>query len=335
MPVANTTVYVDNHRHGAQSVTTLEGAPFELSVLMLNADALVHIWSDPQMAPHRDRRVGVWYWEVGMLPERCARPTGWSTRSGARASTCGRPSEASSDRPVLKHPLAIEPPGADLADRATSGCPRTASSSASSSTTRACSPQEPARPRQGIPRRRSVPTTAPRWSSRRSTPGPSGPRPARCARPPGPDRHPHRRRPLRARSRCGLLPIARLLRLAAPQRRLGLTIASAMAAGTPAIATGWSGNLEFMTPRTRVLVPYRPASTSAPTQSRTRRRDPGPNPTRMRCRGDAAALRAPGPRAATRRRAVVATSMTPSAADVPAPMVHGSVQDASPDRRPR
>ena len=37
---------------------------------------------------------------------------------------------------------------------------------------------------------------------------------------------------------------------------LGLTIASAMAAGTPAIATGWSGNLEFMDDDVAVLVPY-------------------------------------------------------------------------------
>jgi glycosyltransferase involved in cell wall biosynthesis len=37
---------------------------------------------------------------------------------------------------------------------------------------------------------------------------------------------------------------------------LGLTLASAMAAGTPAIATGWSGNLEFMTPENSILCPY-------------------------------------------------------------------------------
>ena len=37
---------------------------------------------------------------------------------------------------------------------------------------------------------------------------------------------------------------------------LGLTIASAMSAGIPAIATGWSGNLEFMTADNSVLVPY-------------------------------------------------------------------------------
>jgi glycosyltransferase involved in cell wall biosynthesis len=36
----------------------------------------------------------------------------------------------------------------------------------------------------------------------------------------------------------------------------GLTIAEAMAAGKPAIATGYSGNLEFMTPENSYLVPY-------------------------------------------------------------------------------
>jgi glycosyltransferase involved in cell wall biosynthesis len=37
---------------------------------------------------------------------------------------------------------------------------------------------------------------------------------------------------------------------------LGLTIATAMAAGTPAIATGWSGNMEFMNAQNSVLVAY-------------------------------------------------------------------------------
>ena len=36
----------------------------------------------------------------------------------------------------------------------------------------------------------------------------------------------------------------------------GLTIAEAMALGKPAIATGYSGNLEFMTPENSYLVPY-------------------------------------------------------------------------------
>ena len=37
----------------------------------------------------------------------------------------------------------------------------------------------------------------------------------------------------------------------------GLTMAEAMAAGRPVIGTGYSGNLEFMTPDTSVLVPVR------------------------------------------------------------------------------
>ena len=36
----------------------------------------------------------------------------------------------------------------------------------------------------------------------------------------------------------------------------GLTLAEAMAAGRPVIATGYSGNLEFMTADTAVLIPY-------------------------------------------------------------------------------
>lgn len=37
----------------------------------------------------------------------------------------------------------------------------------------------------------------------------------------------------------------------------GLSLAAAMAAGKPVIATGWSGNLEFMDSESSVLVPYR------------------------------------------------------------------------------
>ncbi|QGG96332.1 glycosyltransferase [Actinomarinicola tropica] len=36
----------------------------------------------------------------------------------------------------------------------------------------------------------------------------------------------------------------------------GLTMASAMAAGKPVVATGYSGNLQFMTPENSILVPY-------------------------------------------------------------------------------
>ena len=37
----------------------------------------------------------------------------------------------------------------------------------------------------------------------------------------------------------------------------GLTLAEAMALGKPVIATGYSGNLDFMTPETSYLVPWR------------------------------------------------------------------------------
>jgi glycosyltransferase involved in cell wall biosynthesis len=51
----------------------------------------------------------------------------------------------------------------------------------------------------------------------------------------------------------------------------GLTIAEAMALGKPAIATGYSGNLDFMTPANSYLVPYRlapiPAGTPYPTET--------------------------------------------------------------------
>jgi 2-polyprenyl-3-methyl-5-hydroxy-6-metoxy-1,4-benzoquinol methylase/glycosyltransferase involved in cell wall biosynthesis len=40
----------------------------------------------------------------------------------------------------------------------------------------------------------------------------------------------------------------------------GLTLAEAMALGKPVIATGYSGNLDFMTPETSYLVPWKPGS---------------------------------------------------------------------------
>jgi glycosyltransferase involved in cell wall biosynthesis len=43
----------------------------------------------------------------------------------------------------------------------------------------------------------------------------------------------------------------------------GLTLAEAMAAGRPVIATGFSGNLDFMTPATSYLVGWRPARVEA------------------------------------------------------------------------
>lgn len=44
---------------------------------------------------------------------------------------------------------------------------------------------------------------------------------------------------------------------------LGLTMAEAMAWGKPVIATGYSGNLEFMTPENSFLVPWQPAEIPA------------------------------------------------------------------------
>ncbi len=44
---------------------------------------------------------------------------------------------------------------------------------------------------------------------------------------------------------------------------LGLTMGEAMALGKPVIATGYSGNLDFMTPQTAYLVPWKPTSVPA------------------------------------------------------------------------
>ncbi len=68
-----------------------------------------------------------------------------------------------------------------------------------------------------------------------------------CATPRRPRGHPRRRRlPRRRRRRTALIVRVRLLRLAAPQRGLRPDDGRGHGAGKPVIATGYSGNLEFM-----------------------------------------------------------------------------------------
>ena len=62
----------------------------------------------------------------------------------------------------------------------------------------------------------------------------------------------------------------------------GLTLAEAMAVARPVIGTAYSGNLEFMTPETSVLIPYEKVRVPFGC---------GPYPPRTACR-----LRQPGPR---------------------------------------
>jgi len=258
LPVATCTVHVDNHRHTAQPVTTLEGAPFALSVIMLNADALLHLWNDHRLVPHRDRRrVGVWYWEVGILPEPMRPAFGLVDEVWCASDHIKESLEAFADRPVVKHPLALTP----------------------------TIPTSMTRPDLGLPEDRFLFGFVFDYSSVFERKNPAGLVDAYCEAF-GPDDGamlvlktihaelwPAAAAQVReaAAGRDDILFIDgflsslemraffQLLDAYVSLHRaegLGLTIASAMAAGVPAIATGWSGNLEFMNEENSVLVPY-------------------------------------------------------------------------------
>ncbi len=258
LPVASSAVVVDRHRHTAQPVTTLEGAPFAMSLLMLNADGLLHLWGDPQLVAHRERRrVGVWYWEVGILPE-SMRPAFalvdevWCVSDYVKSSL-----EPFADRPVVKHPLALTP----------------------------TIPTALTRPDLGLPEDRFLCGFVFDYTSVVERKNPVGViNVYRHAFGPDDgamlvlktihaDLWPHAAARVReaADGRDDIVFIDgfltslemraffQLIDVYVSLHRaegLGLTLASAMAAGVPTVATGWSGNLEFMDEANSVLVPY-------------------------------------------------------------------------------
>jgi glycosyltransferase involved in cell wall biosynthesis len=259
LPVATTTVRVANHRHGVRPTTTLEGEPFDLSVLAVNADELLRLWNSPDLVLHHTRRrVGVWYWEVGVLPESMRRAFDlvdevWCTSDYVR--DCLAPW---GDRPVLKHPLVFDEVVPTALRRSDLGLPddpflfgfvfdyssvleRKNPVGLIDAYRRAFGPNDGAA---------LVLKTihADLW-------------PAAAAR----VREAAAERddivfldgflsPLEMRALFQLLDCYVSLHRS---EGLGLTLASAMAAGTPAIATGWSGNLEFMSPDDSILLPYK------------------------------------------------------------------------------
>ena len=258
LPLATTTIFTEHHRHMAQPVTTIEGAPFELSLLMLNADALLHLWHGPELAVHHQRRrVGVWYWEVGVLPEPMRPAFGlldevWCASEYVRSAL-----EPWADRPVLKHPLALRPAVPTALSRSDVGLPQDrfvfGFSFDYSSVTRRKNPmglidgyRRAFGPDDGATLAIKV-IHAEQWTAEAAEV-------REVAR--GRDDILFIDRffdPLEMRAFFQLLDCYVSLHRA---EGLGLTIASAMAAGVPAIATGWSGNLEFMSEANSLLVPF-------------------------------------------------------------------------------
>lgn len=259
VPTASTTLYPPAHVHSGRSDPQAAGAPYSVSILSMNADATLELARAPELRPHLSRhRVGVWYWEVGPLPV-AMRPAFdlvdeiWCASEHIRSTLAPH-----TDRPVLKHPIVIDAPSAPPAIR---------------------------RGDLGLPDGRFLFGFAFDYMSVARRKNPLGLIDAYC-RAFGPDdgatlvlkaQHasakPARAAAVRyaAASRPDILvlddhlPRAEMRALFAlldcyvslhRGEGLGLTMASAMAAGTPCIATGWSGNLEFMDEANSVLIPY-------------------------------------------------------------------------------
>ena len=142
--------------------------------------------------------------------------------------------------------------------------------------------QEPARPDRGVharlrARRRARPGD--QEHQRRAAPGRARTGARRGRRSAGHRGSSTATTPTRRRTRCSVLCdcYVSLHR----SEGLGLTMAEAMALGKPVIATGYSGNLHFMTPENSYLVDFARVRCRAGA-NRIRRRRPGPTPTSIR-----------------------------------------------------
>ena len=130
-----------------------------------------------------------------------------------------------------------------------------------------------------------------RSCSRAST-ATSTPRGARAAARRGgrPARHRHPR-PLRlGRERSGMMTACDCYVSLHRSEGLGLTMAEAMALGKPVIATGWSGNLEFMSDETAYLVRHEMTRLERDARPVSGRRGVGGARSRSRSRADARRL---------------------------------------------
>ena len=258
LPLSSTEIVAAHHRHEARHVNTINGAPFDVSVLTLNADELLRLWNTPELAAHRSRRrVGVWFWEVGRLPDHL-RPAADLVDEIWCASEFVRDSIAPwVDRPVRLHPLVLSPTAPTALERSDLGLPddlwlfgftfdyssvfaRKNPAAAIDAYRRAFGPTDGA---------------------------------ALVLKTIHADRDPARAAELQDLvaerddiividahlSSLEMRALSQLLDCYVSLHRsegLGLTIASAMSAGIPAIATGWSGNLAFMDAENSILVPY-------------------------------------------------------------------------------
>jgi glycosyltransferase involved in cell wall biosynthesis len=258
LPVATTTIRVDNHRHTERPTTTLEGGPFDMSVLAVNADELLRLWDCPELTPHRARhRVGVWYWEVGVLPEPMRKAFDLVDEVWCASQYVCDSLAPWGDRPIFKHPLVFEESQPTSLRRGdlmlpedrflfgfvfdySSALQRKNPMGLVEAYRRAFGPDDGAALVLKTIHADICPAAAAHVREA------AGERPDIIFL----DGYLH---PLEIRALYHLLDCYVSLHRS---EGLGLTLASAMAAGTPAIATGWSGNLEFMDEKNSILCAY-------------------------------------------------------------------------------
>ena len=91
VPLAVSVLSADVHRNRKPLRAELAGVPFDLSLLAVNADALIGWAKTSAFAPHQVRpRVGIWYWEVGLLPDEMHRAFDLVDEVWCRPTTFGR-----------------------------------------------------------------------------------------------------------------------------------------------------------------------------------------------------------------------------------------------------
>jgi len=259
IPLAATVVRTAEHKHRHHFPTTLEGSPFGLSIFAINADGLLGYARTPAFTQHEHaKRVGIWYWEVGVFPE-ALRPAldlvdeVWCSSEHVRQALLPW-----ADGKLRKHPLVFE------AQRGSTALVRRD---------------------LGLPDDRFLFGFAFDYLSVLKRKNPIGLIEA-YKRAFGPHdgaalilktihAHPGAEAVAEVREAAGdredillrddhfdgvqMRALFHLIDCYVSLHRsegLGLTIAAAMACGTPAIATGWSGNLEYMTADNSLLVPY-------------------------------------------------------------------------------
>jgi glycosyltransferase involved in cell wall biosynthesis len=259
MPLATATLRATEHQNGHRVRGTLGGAPFGLSILASGPEELLGFAKTPEFVEHEPRtRVGVWSWEVDKMPASMLRAFDlvdevWCASDHVQSALTGL-----SDRPVHKHPLAIRvPTAAPALTRADLSLPedkflfgfvfdyhsvlaRKNPLGLIDAYRRAFGPADGA---ALVLKTVNASSAAGRAATVRE---------AVAGRP---DIHllDQHFDEIEMRGLFHLLDCYTSLHRG---EGLGLTIANAMAAGTPAIATGWSGNLEFMDARDSMLIPH-------------------------------------------------------------------------------